>query len=115
MARPRQFDSAEVEEALLDVFWSQGYARTSIERLTEATGLLRGSLYAAYGSKEDMFRAATKRYVADLTAANSTDKSGLDAVQHVLETVVRLPGRDPERRGRLIFKALTGSHPPTKE
>ena len=47
MARPRQFDPAEVEQALLDVFWSQGYARTSIEQLTEATGLSRGSLYAA--------------------------------------------------------------------
>ncbi len=110
MVRPRQFDPAEVEEALLGVFWSRGYARTSIEKLTEATGLLRGSLYAAYGSKEDMFRAAMKRYVADLAAAISTDKSGLDAAQHVLETVVRLTARDPERRGCLILNAVPESH-----
>ncbi len=110
MARPRQFDPAEVEEALLGRFWSYGYARTSIEELTEATGLLRGSLYAAYGSKEGMFRAATKRYVADLAVAISTDKSGLDAAQHVLETVVRLTARDPERRGCLILNAIPESH-----
>ena len=115
MARPRQFDSAEVEETLLDVFWSQGYANTSIERLTEATGLLRGSLYAAYGSKEDMFRAATKHYVADLASAISTDKTGLDAAQHVLETVVRLTARDPERRGCLILNAIPESHPLSAE
>src|SRR2546428_14066552 len=71
---------------------------------------MRCSLYAAYGSKEDMFRAATKRYVADLAAAISTDKSGLDAVQHVLETVVRLTARDPERRGCLILNAIPESH-----
>jgi TetR/AcrR family transcriptional repressor of nem operon len=110
MVRPRQFDPGEVEEALLGVFWSRGYARTSIEELCDATGLLRGSLYAAYGSKEDMFRAATRRYVADLAAALRTDKTGLDAVQHVLETVARLTVRDPERRGCLILNAIPESH-----
>lgn len=110
MVRPRQFDPAEVEEALLGVFWSRGYARTSIEDLTDATGLLRGSLYAAYGSKEDMFRAATRRYVADLAAALATDEKGLDGAQHVLETVARLTARDPERRGCLILNAIPESH-----
>jgi len=56
-----------------------------------------------------MFRAATKRYVADLAAAISTDKSGLDAAEHVLETVVRLTARDPERRGCLILNAIPES------
>jgi TetR/AcrR family transcriptional repressor of nem operon len=110
MVRPRQFDPAEVEEALLGVFWSRGYARTSIEELTDATGLLRGSLYAAYGSKEDMFRAATRRYVADLAAALATDKTGVDGAQHVLDTVARLTARDPERRGCLILNAIPESH-----
>jgi TetR/AcrR family transcriptional repressor of nem operon len=110
MVRPRQFDPAEVEEALLSVFWSRGYANTSIEELCDATGLLRGSLYAAYGSKEDMFRAATTRYVADLAAALASDKTGLDGAQHVLETVARLTARDPERRGCLILNAIPESH-----
>ncbi len=110
MVRPRQFDPVEVDEALLGVFWSRGYARASIEELSAATGLLRGSLYAAYGSKEDMFRAATRRYGADLAAALVTDKTGLDAVQHVLDTVVRLTVRDPERRGCVVLNAIPESH-----
>ena len=110
MVRPRSFDPAEVEEALLGVFWSRGYARTSIEELCAASGLLRGSLYAAYGSKEDMFRAATKRYVADLASALATEKTGLDAARHVLDTVARLTARDPERRGCLILNAIPESH-----
>ena len=110
MARPRQFDPVAVEEALLGVFWSRGYARTSIDDLTAATGLLRGSLYAAYGSKEDMFRAATTRYVADFATAVASTKRGLDGAQHVLDAVVRLSARDPARRGCLILNAIPESH-----
>jgi AcrR family transcriptional regulator len=110
MARPRQFDPARVDEALLDVFWTRGYARTSLEELTQATGLLRGSLYGAYGRKEDMFRAAIRRYVADLAAAIATEKTGLDGARHVLDTVVRLTVRDPGRRGCAILNAIPESH-----
>jgi TetR/AcrR family transcriptional repressor of nem operon len=109
MVRPRQFDPAQVDEALLDVFWSRGWAGASIEELTQATGLLRGSLYAAYGSKEDMFRAAIRRYAADLAAAIATEKTGLDGAAHVLDTVVRLTVRDPERRGCVILNAIPES------
>jgi TetR/AcrR family transcriptional repressor of nem operon len=109
MVRPRQFDAADVDEALLDVFWSRGYARTSIEELTAATGLLRGSLYAAYGSKEGMFRAATRRYASDLAAAIATDRRGLDGAQHVLDTIVRLTAADRERRGCPILNAIPES------
>ena len=110
MVRPRQFDPAQVDEALLDVFWTRGYARSSIEELTQATGLLRGSLYAAYGSKEDMFRAAIRRYAVDLAAAIATEKTGLDGAQHVLDTVVRLTVRDPDRRGCPILNAIPEAH-----
>ena len=110
MVRPRQFDPADVDEALLDVFWSRGYARTSIEELTAATGLLRGSLYAAYGSKEGMFRAAARRYAADLAAAIATDRRGLDGARHVLETIVRLTVADRQRRGCPILNAIPESH-----
>jgi len=110
MVRPRQFDPAQVDEALLDVFWTRGYARSSIEELTQATGLLRGSLYAAYGSKEDMFRAAIRRYAADLAAAIATEKRGLDGAGHVLDTVVQLTVRDPGRRGCAILNAIPEAH-----
>jgi TetR/AcrR family transcriptional repressor of nem operon len=110
MVRPRQFDPDAVAEALLAVFWSRGYARTSLDELSDATGLQRGSLYAAYADKEEMFRAAARRYVAQLAAAIATEKRGLDGAQHVLDTVVRLTVRDPARRGCLILNAIPESH-----
>ena len=106
MPRPRRYDPGDVEDAFLDVFWARGYARTSMAELTAATGVLRGSLYAAYASKEAMFRAAATRYVAQLSAALATEKRGLDGAQDVLDAVVRLTARDPRRRGCLILNAI---------
>jgi len=109
MARPRGFDDHEVGQGLLAAFWQHGYARTSIPNLTAATGLLPGSLYAAFGSKEDMFRVAVERYVAEIRAALTSELTGLAALEHVLDTVVRLTVKDRERRGCLVLNAIPES------
>jgi AcrR family transcriptional regulator len=44
------------------VFWRQGYEGTSLTDLTTAMGVNRPSLYAVFGSKEDLFRKAFARY-----------------------------------------------------
>ncbi len=109
MVRPRGFDGDEAAEGLLAAFWQHGYARTSIPTLTESTGLLPGSLYAAFGSKEDMFRLAVERYVATIRSALTTEQRGLAAIRHVLDTVVRLTAKDPDRRGCLVLNAIPES------
>jgi TetR/AcrR family transcriptional repressor of nem operon len=109
MVRPRSFDADEVAEGLLEAFWLRGFARTSITDLTEATGLLPGSLYAAFGSKEDMFRLAADRYVAQIRAAVSSGVPGIEGVKKALDTVVRLTARDPDRRGCLLINAIPES------
>jgi TetR/AcrR family transcriptional repressor of nem operon len=60
--RPREFDPAVAIEAAGKVFWSQGYHATSIDDLCDATGLLRGSLYSAFGDKKGMLLGAIDRY-----------------------------------------------------
>ncbi|MFM1779653.1 MAG: hypothetical protein RIS51_798 [Actinomycetota bacterium] len=55
MARPRAFDEAVVLSRARELFASQGYNGTSIDDLVKATGLLRGSLYKAFGSKRNLF------------------------------------------------------------
>ena len=57
MARPRTFDEATVLEQARGLFSTQGYHGTSIDDLVKATGLLRGSLYKAFGSKRNLFHA----------------------------------------------------------
>ncbi len=61
--RPREFDKEQVLEKALQVFWERGYEGTSLTDLTEAMAISRPSLYAAFGSKEELFRLALDRYV----------------------------------------------------
>ena len=109
MVRPRKFELETVAEALLNTFWLHGFTRTSIAHLTESTGLLPGSLYAAFGSKEKMFRIAADRYVKELRAELSGGGPGIDGIRHVLDTVVRLTAKDPQRRGCLLINAIPES------
>ena len=44
-------------------FWQKGYAATSLDDLSKATGLVRPSLYAAFGNKEEMFLRAMDDFV----------------------------------------------------
>ena len=60
--RPREFDADATISAAVEVFRSHGYHATSIENLCQATGVLRGSLYGAFGDKRGMFLAALDQY-----------------------------------------------------
>ncbi|HEY2756819.1 MAG TPA: TetR/AcrR family transcriptional regulator [Pseudolabrys sp.] len=63
LGRPRAFDAEETLGKALVVFQRKGYEGSSIAELTEAMGINPPSLYAAFGSKEELFRKALDRYV----------------------------------------------------
>lgn len=60
--RPREFDVDEALAAALRVFWSNGYDGASLSDLTDAMGITRPSLYAAFGNKEALFKKALDLY-----------------------------------------------------
>jgi AcrR family transcriptional regulator len=60
--RPREFDADQALDRALKVFWSRGYEGATLPHLTAAMGINRPSLYAAFGSKEELFRKALDRY-----------------------------------------------------
>jgi AcrR family transcriptional regulator len=60
--RPREFDVDDALAAALRVFWVKGYDSASMTDLTEAMGITRPSLYAAFGNKEDLFKQALDLY-----------------------------------------------------
>src|SRR5947208_1855466 len=60
--RPRGFDADTTLDRAIEVFWRRGYEGASLGELTEAMGINKPSLYAAYGNKEELFRRAVARY-----------------------------------------------------
>lgn len=62
--RPRSFDRDEALGRAMEVFWAKGYDGASISELTAAMGINAPSLYAAFGSKEALFREAVALYTA---------------------------------------------------
>ena len=60
--RPRTFDPDTVLRKALDLFWERGYEGTSLNDLAEAMGIASASIYACFGSKEDLFRKVMALY-----------------------------------------------------
>jgi TetR/AcrR family transcriptional repressor of nem operon len=63
VGRNKQFDPDEVLDAALDLFWRRGYEATSTADLVTETGIARGSLYATFHSKHELYLRTLDRYV----------------------------------------------------
>ncbi|HEX3152435.1 MAG TPA: TetR/AcrR family transcriptional regulator [Gemmataceae bacterium] len=64
VGRPRRFDLDQALDKAMVVFWKHGYEGATLPELTEAMGINRPSLYAAFGNKEELFRRVVERYVS---------------------------------------------------
>ncbi|MFE6159523.1 TetR/AcrR family transcriptional regulator [Streptomyces sp. NPDC056486] len=62
IGRPRGFDADEALERAMRVFWEHGFEGAGITDLTNAMGITRTSMYAAFGNKDELFRKALERY-----------------------------------------------------
>ena len=60
--RPRTFDPDTALRKALDLFWERGYEGTSLNDLAQAMGIASASIYACFGSKEDLFRKVMALY-----------------------------------------------------
>lgn len=90
LGRPREFDEDKVLLAAAHAFWQHGYHATSIDEICAATGLLRGSLYGAYGDKHGIFVAALNRYCES-------------RITRAAESLSGPPGREVLRRGLAYY------------
>lgn len=87
MGRPREFDVDAALDLALRVFWRNGYEGASMSDLTEAMGITKPSLYAAFGNKEELFRKALDRYVDGPGAyfkVGLAKPSAREVVEHIL-------------------------------
>ena len=68
MARPRNFNEAQVLKSAMHVFWQKGYDATKLPDLLAATGLSRSSLYETFSDKQTLFEASIKEYLRTIGA-----------------------------------------------
>lgn len=94
MPRPRLHDPETALHRAMQLFWSQGFRRTSVQDLVDGTRVQRHGIYQAFGSKDDLFIAALDRYqdtvVQRVVAPLLRPGAGLPAIRRVLHALSRL-------------------------
>ena len=109
--RPRSFDRDQALDAAVLVFWDKGYDGSSIEDLTDATGINRPSLYAAFGNKRDLFIQAIDRYAAThgnrAFSAFRLEPDNRNAIEQFFDASIECALAEGTPRGCLINTVAT--------
>lgn len=87
--RPRSFDRTAALGRATELFWERGYEGTSLSDLTAAMGIAPPSLYAAFGSKEALFREAVGFYNATYGAVPQQALAGGRTARESVEGLLR--------------------------
>ena len=94
MGRPCGFDEQEALAAIMAVFWAKGFEGTSMRDLVAATGLKKGSLYAAFGNRRAIYRLAIELYdrewIGSLTDTLCGSRKPLERIERFLQTAMDL-------------------------
>ena len=102
--RPREFCTEQALASALRVFWSKGYEGASLTDLTEAMGITRPSLYAAFGNKESLFRKALDLYETeklDYVGKSLAEPSARAVAEHFMRGALDNQTRKSEPHGCL--------------
>lgn len=109
MARPREFDEAQVIDNLMKVFWDKGYETTTLQDLVKASGLLKGSLYGAFGDKQAIYLAALRHYNRTRIQASidilAGEGSARQKIARLFDQVIEATKRDVFAGGCLLCNA----------
>jgi AcrR family transcriptional regulator len=98
--RPRAYDPERALASATRSFWRAGFAATSLDDLSGATGMNRPSLYGAFGDKRELYLAALDRYVAlsraEMERALAPERPLAEGLQSVYVRALALYFAEPE-------------------
>lgn len=114
MARPVEFVYEDVLTNAMEQFWSEGFEASSVQKLLDATGINRGTLYNSFGDKDTFFRSCLKHYneliQKDLDASlNNEELTPWDAVQQYFRVSVLAAPAKRRTRGCLLVNSFCES------
>ncbi|SFB61566.1 transcriptional regulator, TetR family [Rhizobium sp. NFR07] len=113
--RPRKFDRVAALAAAMRLFWIKGYEATSVADLTEAMGIGVKSLYAAFGSKDELYAEALKYYYTTYeglvwTRFRKASTAREAALAFLQDSAIAMTGGDSDLpRGCIATLAAVGS------
>jgi len=109
--RPREFDRQQALERARDAFWRRGYEGTSMSDLVAALGIASARIYAAFGSKEALFREAIALYEAReggfADRALAEELTAREAIARMLRDAVEIYTRPGQPQGCMVVSAAT--------
>ena len=112
--RPRTFDPDVALRTALDLFWERGYEGTSLNDLAQAMGIASASIYACFGSKDELFRKVMALYGATsgepprrALREQPTARAAIHAMLRA--TADQITGPDTPHYCMLILAAPTGA------
>jgi TetR/AcrR family transcriptional repressor of nem operon len=120
MPRPKEFNPDDALEKAMQVFWHKGYEATSMEDLLSAMDINRGSLYATFGDKRELFLKAMDRYCAGggigsgISILNQPGPA-LPLIRRFIGAMLEFGLSDPLRRGCLITNTVMELAPHEKD
>lgn len=122
MARSKEFDIHSVLRKAMDLFWYQGYEKTSMQDLVASMGIHKRSMYDTFGDKHALFMKVMDRYneilgafiegrIHDLTSAKEAIRFVLEMPIHseeirpkgclMVNTAIELAVHDPEAKAKV--------------
>jgi TetR/AcrR family transcriptional repressor of nem operon len=111
--RGKTFDPDSKLAVAVELFWQRGVDATGVQDIVEELGVNRGSLYATYGDKEQLWLAALSGYCdlryGQLLTTLAGEGPLLPRIRRMLEAVADSDSGRP--RGCLIVNAITGRLP----
>jgi AcrR family transcriptional regulator len=116
--RPRSFDREAVLARAMRVFWERGYEGTSIADLLRAMGITPPSLYAAFGSKEQLFREAIEYYSRVESAGTCIAMQHEGSAREAIERMLRANAdayADPAKPSGCMVVLCATMGPPANE
>jgi AcrR family transcriptional regulator len=97
------------------VFWERGYEATSMDDLTAAMGISASSLYATFGGKEQLYRAAIARYLAGaggyMGRIFAEEPTAKGAMRRLLKAAAYELTRKDQPSGCMVSLAVTHCSP----
>lgn len=109
--RPREFDRDEALAKARDAFWSRGYEGVSMADLVSTLGLASARIYAAFGSKEALFREAVALYDTEeggfATRALAEEPTARQAIERILREAIKTYTAKDRPQGCMVVSAAT--------